>query len=161
MKTTLAVTGALLASVAANAANLSLHGTIGPVGGDANHGSVTGSFNDTLSVLTFGATDTSPSATVTSITLAAPGGSILKTVTSIIAGANHSFSGIFSNVSAPGFNSSNAAQYIVSFYAGTTLVAKGGLSVGASIPSTPEPQTYAMVAGGALVGFAAFRRARR
>jgi hypothetical protein len=108
-----------------------------------------------------GGTDISPTGPVISFTLTDPVGNILKNVTSIIAGANNSYSGIFASVSTPGFNSGNADKYLVKAFSGATLVAQGGLSVGSSKPSIPEPETYAMVAGAALVGFAAFRRARR
>ena len=50
--------------------------------------------------------------------------------------------------------------YSLNFYKGSTLIATGGLVKG-GLTSTPEPQTYAMAAGAALLGFAAFRRARR
>ncbi len=161
MKNALAITGVLFASLAANAANFTIHMTFDPVGGDGDHGTGTGSFNSTTSALTVGVIDYSPTAPVTAFTLTSPGGSILKTVISIIPGANNSYSGIFSNVSAPGFNSGNAGSYVVRAFSGTTLLAKGGLSGGPAPVSTPEPETYAMVAGAALVGFAAFRRARR
>jgi len=161
MKNALAITGVLFASLAANAANFSIQLTLDPVGGNGDHGTGTGSFNSSLSLLTFGVTDYSPTAPVTAFTLTSPGGSILKTVTSIIPGANHTYAGIFSSVSAPGFNSGNAGSYVVRAFSGSTLLAKGGLSGGPPPASTPEPETYAMVAGAALVGFAAFRRARR
>jgi hypothetical protein len=161
MKNALAITGVLFASLAANAANFSVNSTLVAVGGDGDHGSLNGSFNTSLSTLTFGVTDYSPTGPVTKFTLTDPVGNILKNVTSIIAGANHSYSGIFSSVSAPGFNSGNADKYLVKAFSGATLVAQGGLSVVTPIASTPEPETYAMVAGAALVGFAAFRRTRR
>lgn len=50
--------------------------------------------------------------------------------------------------------------YYLSFYNGSTLIAKGEIKGGTLAPA-PEPQTYAMAAGAALLGFAAFRRARR
>jgi len=52
--------------------------------------------------------------------------------------------------------------YFLKFYTSalsSTAIASGALKVGTV--STPEPQTYAMAAGAALLGFAAFRRARR
>ena len=53
-------------------------------------------------------------------------------------------------------------DYFIKFYdsaAPSTVIASGAIKLGTI--STPEPQTYAMAAGAALLGFAAFRRARR
>ena len=50
--------------------------------------------------------------------------------------------------------------YSVTFYNAGVQFASGTIVAG-DLSNTPEPQTYAMVAGAALLGFAAFRRARR
>lgn len=52
--------------------------------------------------------------------------------------------------------------YFVNVYKTGVKVASGQLIPGSTIGSVvPEPQTYAIAAGAALLGFAAFRRARR
>jgi len=155
MKTTLAITGVLLAAVAANAANINVTGKINPVVA-GNIGSITGGYNTTTSKLSIGTSDTSPTGAVTKITLTGPGGLSYNSPV-VIPGPNKSYFGYFVNVSAPGFTTFNANKYIVSFYVGSTLVAQSAKGLVAA----PEPQTYAMAAGAALVGFAAFRRVRR
>ena len=55
---------------------------------------------------------------------------------------------------------SNITHYVATFFNGSSVVVTSPAKLGT--PSVvPETQTYAMVAGAALLGFAAFRRARR
>ena len=82
------------------------------------------------------------------------------------AGFSKSLTVTSSDTFAAAFNLNDTAPsgfptgYYLSFYnSSSVLIAKGSIVVGTV--TTPEPQTYAMVAGAALLGFAAFRRARR
>lgn len=162
MKKTLAIASMVVGSLAANASNLAFSTIISS--GGTQVGSGTGIFSSTLDKITLSGTFLS-SSTITSGTFSGPGITTPLTF-SVVAngtgagGVKDWFFHFTSPQTVPSTFINNASSYVASFFAGVTSVASGPASAG-HLTTTPEPQTYAMVAGAALLGFAAFRRARR
>ena len=161
MKNTLALAGVILGTLVASAATTSLTSVITATGGSGAHGAGTGSYSTTLTSLTLGATVSSSSISITSATLTNPSGTVIHTDSAPTATAGSSYFFAFSSVpTGVALTTANVANFVLKFYHGSTLEASGPLST-TPLTTTPEPSSIAIVAGAALVGFAAFRRARR
>lgn len=163
MKKNLAIASLVLGSLAANAATVSFS-TIISVGGN-QVGAGTGKFNTASDKIILSGTFTSAS-TISSGTFSGPGIAtplnFSITQNGTVGGVPSWFFHFSSPQSVPSTFINNASSYIASFFtAGSLTPVAGGPAISSGLTVVPEPQTYAMMAGAALMGFAAFRRARR
>lgn len=160
MKNLIALASLVAAATAANAANISLASVVDPVSSSGYSGAGIGSYDDVAGSFTIGGhiDGTGASTYITSGTVTGPSSfSATLTLTTIGGVTSFSFFGLPTTTVAGGF----PTGYDLNFFHNATLVAKGAINAGTFGVAVPEPQTYALAAGAALLGFAAFRRARR
>lgn len=169
MKTILALAAAATAVVSVNAATITESAVISGVGSNTllSPGTATGSYDTVANTFTlsgsvlFSPAIGLPTGTDT-VTLTRPGAGFTASATTA---TFQNVAGIFSLAAFTftGVTGANIASgYFINIYKSGNLVAQGSLVPGSTIGSVvPEPSTYAVAAGAALLGFAAFRRARR
>lgn len=155
MKKLLVLAAAMAVGTAANAAVLSLATTISGSGTGAG----TGSFDTVANKYDIGGFF-QYSGTVSSALVVGPNDYSYTLSTSTIPGVSG-----FTFFGAPALGATAGAGfptgYFLKFYNGSSVVVGSGEIKVGTLSLVPEPQTYALAAGAALLGFAAFRRARR
>ena len=162
MKKLLAISFAAASIAAVNAQNVSISSNITGVNdADGIIGTAGGFYDNAGKVIDINGTINGADANLNgtlplSVTGFVEGPSAFKTALSI--NSNDTFYAAF-DLSNFNVSSGFPTGFYLKFYNGSTLIASGPIVLGSL--STPEPQTYAMAAGAALLGFAAFRRARR